>query len=188
MRTRTLLAACCLALLALPAIAAEPSMQVPGKNPWELVAGAVGVAWSLFLIIFPTAVALARKERNALELLLAAIPRAWDVVQQERRRAAKTSKMPLSAEEKINQDHAVTNATARALEIVAAIAPKELTKLRDGKPVLKTPELVTQATVAIQAHHERMHAIGATATPVLPLPVAPRPTTPVASTPFVAKL
>ena len=174
-----------LLLFAVPALAAG-AQQAPDAG--ALVDGAIKVGLAIFAVMFPVAVAFVRKDRDAMEKLLASIPAAWDVVQQERRRAKKPTSIELSAAERANQAKATSNAIGRALEVVAQVAPKALVVYKGGVRQLKSEDLMNRAEVELRAHHERMHAAGLAATPVLPIPVVPKQTVQVSSSGFtVAK-
>jgi hypothetical protein len=99
----------------------------------ELISGATTVVLKLLLIMGPVFVAFYRKDRDALERLLKAIPDIYDTVDQERRRKGLT---------------AIPDPLKRGLELAAehlgrALSPPEAARVRD----------------ALRARHERARGL-----------------------------
>ena len=165
-------------------------MQMPGKNPLEMVGEILPFIWTLCGTLFPVLVAFYRKDNDAMAKLFAAIPQAWDVVQQEQRRL-REKKGNMTAAEVVSAQKAAANPLERGVEVAAMRAPGSLTiGMKDGTRVFKDTQLADKVRIELQAYHERMKALGVQATPVavpsayvpaLKVPVTSSTTVPVAA-------
>ncbi len=143
----------------LSAAAAEASMQVQGKSPLQLVVESLPIVWTVLGTLFPVFIAFYRRDRDALERLLKAVPDIWDVVQREKRK------------ERVGIR--VVDPLARALELAAGQVQRSL-----------TPVETARVKTAIVAYNERMKIAGAKATPVT---VGGLPVTNAAPTPAIGE-
>jgi hypothetical protein len=123
-------------LLAVPALAAPEPATSPGiLNVIDILVRAGPVVMGIGAIIFPILVAFYRKDRDALERLIASVPSLYNVIEQERRRKI----LPVTADK-------LTRGVELAEERVAG---------RKLKPIEEQ-----RVRLELQAQHEKVRAVG----------------------------
>lgn len=106
----------------------------------NLLSEGLTVAIKGLLILGPVLFAFWRKDKDAMERLLSAIPDIFDAVQQERRRLGKP---------------ALDNPLKRALGLASDVVGRDLSS-----------QEAARVTTALNAHHERLRDAGQRVTPL----------------------